>query len=221
MDKELIHVYLMPGMAANPTIFEFIKLPENQFEIHWLEWEIPLANETLQAYAKRISLKVMHEKPVLLGVSFGGVLVQEMSRFLDVRQLILVSTVKTKHEMPKRLQFVKKTKMYKILPTQLLGDVKVLTKYAFGKTLKRRVELYNKYLSVNNKRYLDWAIKEMVCWNQDKPIPNSIHIHGEDDAVFPVSNISNYISIPKATHVMIIYKYKWFNQNLPKIILNN
>ena len=219
MAQELIHVYLMPGMAANPLIFEYIKLPENQFKIHWLEWEIPLVNESLQDYAKRMCLKVTHKQPVLLGVSFGGLLVQEMSKFLDLRKLILVSTVKTKHEIPRRLQLVAKTKAYKILPTQLLGNVKLLAKYAFGETLNKRAELYQKYLSVSNKTYLDWAIKEMVCWKQETEIPNCVHIHGEQDAVFPVSNLSNYISIPKGTHIMIIYKYKWFNENLPKIIL--
>jgi hypothetical protein len=166
-----------------------------------------------------MSLKVTHNKPVLLGVSFGGILVQEMSRFLDLRKLILVSTVKTKHEIPKRLQLIGKTKAYKILPTQLLGNVKLLAKYAFGETLTKRAELYEKYLSVSNKTYLDWAIKEMVCWKQEIELPNCVHIHGEEDAVFPVTNISNYTSIPKGTHVMIIYKYKWFNENLPKIIL--
>jgi len=30
MDHEIIHVYLMPGMAASPIIFEYIKLPENR-----------------------------------------------------------------------------------------------------------------------------------------------------------------------------------------------
>jgi hypothetical protein len=219
MNQELIHVYLMPGMAANPLIFENIKLPENQFKIHWLEWEIPLVDETLKAYAKRMSEKVTQHKSVLLGVSFGGVLVQEMSQFLDLRRLIIVSTVKTKHEMPKRLHLLRKTKAYRFLPTQLAKNVKILSKFALGNTLNKRAELYQKYLSVSDKRYLDWAIKEMVCWKQEVPLPNCVHIHGEMDAVFPVGNIKNYISIPKGTHVMIIYKYKWFNENLPKIIL--
>ena len=41
MDQELIHVYFMPGMAANSSIFEYIKLPEDLFKVHYLEWEIP------------------------------------------------------------------------------------------------------------------------------------------------------------------------------------
>ena len=53
---------MMPGMAANPTIFENIKLPEDQFKIHWLEWIIPNKNETLESYAKRMIEKIEHNK---------------------------------------------------------------------------------------------------------------------------------------------------------------
>ena len=219
MSKDIIHVYLMPGMAANPSIFEYIKLPKSEFKIHWLEWIIPEEAESLESYAQRMSLKVVHDYAVLLGVSFGGVLVQEMSRFLKLRKLIIVSSIKTKHELPKRLHLVRKTKAYKVLPTQLLSNIDLLAKYAFGETLNKRVELYKKYLSVNDKRYLDWAIKEMVCWDQDQPLENCIHIHGDNDAVFPKGYLGNYIPLKGGTHIMIINKYKWFNENLPKLIL--
>lgn len=219
MSKDIIHVYLMPGMAANPSIFEYIKLPKSEFKIHWLEWIIPEEAESLESYAQRMSLKVVHDYAVLLGVSFGGVLVQEMSRFLKLRKLIIVSSIKTKHELPKRLHLVRKTKAYKVLPTQLLSNIDLLAKYAFGETLNKRVELYKKYLSVNDKRYLDWAIKEMVCWDQDQPLENCIHIHGDNDAVFPKGYLGNYIPLKGGTHIMIINKYKWFNENLPKLML--
>lgn len=120
MENDLIHVYMMPGMAANPTIFEYIKLPEEQFKMHWLEWMMPKTNESLQDYAKRMCEKVKHKNPVLLGVSFGGILVQEMAKIIDVRKLIVISSVKSKHELPKRMKFAKFTKAYKVLPTQLL-----------------------------------------------------------------------------------------------------
>ena len=68
MDQEIIHVYLMPGMAASPKIFEYIKLPENQFKIHLLEWIIPFDNETLSDYALRLSKNIKHESIILLGV---------------------------------------------------------------------------------------------------------------------------------------------------------
>ena len=81
-----IPVYMMPGLAACPTIFERISLPEADFEIFLLEWEIPIGNEKLTDYAKRMAKKVVHNQPVLIGVSFGGILVQEMANFLDPKK---------------------------------------------------------------------------------------------------------------------------------------
>lgn len=219
MSQDLIHIYLMPGMAANPTIFDNLSLPEDQFKLHKLHWIIPLDKETLKAYALRIIKDIKHENIVLLGVSFGGVLVQEMSKHIKLRKLFVVSSIKSKQEMPRRLKVLRATKAYKFLPTQLLANVDLLAKFAFGETVTKRVQLYKKYLSVNDKKYLDWAIKEMVCWNQNEAIPEIIHIHGDADLVFPHHYVSECITVKGGTHIMIINKYKWFNENLPKLIL--
>ncbi|MBC3847128.1 alpha/beta hydrolase [Winogradskyella echinorum] len=218
MDVEITNVYLMPGMAANPTIFEYIKLPESHYNIHWLEWQIPDKDETLQAYAKRMCNFIKHDNVVLLGVSFGGILVQEMSKYIKLKKLIVVSSVKSHHELPKRFKLLKITKAYKILPTQLVSNIDLLAKYAFGETIKKRVDLYKKYLSVSDKTYLDWAIKQVVCWDQEEPNPEAIYIHGDKDMVFPHSCGGECLVIKNGSHIMIINKYKWFNENLPKLI---
>lgn len=208
----------MPGMAASPSIFEYIKLPESLYKIHLLEWQIPEKNETLKEYAKRMCNFIKHDDIVLLGVSFGGILVQEMSKFIKLKKLIVVSSVKSHHELPKRYKLIKITKAYKILPTRLASNIDLLAKYAFGETIKKRVGLYKKYLSVNDKAYLDWSIKQVVCWDQEEPNPEAIYIHGDKDVIFPYSCEGNCIVIKGGTHIMIINKYKWFNENLPKLI---
>lgn len=218
MTPELTHVYLMPGMAASPAIFEYIELQESRYEIHYLEWQIPVINETLQEYAKRMCAFIEYDHVVLLGVSFGGILVQEMSKFITLKKLIVVSSVKSHYELPKRFKLIKVTKAYKILPTQLVKNIDLLAKYAFGETIKKRVDLYKKYLSVNDKAYLDWAIKQVVCWDQEDSHPDAIYIHGDKDVVFPNSCGGDCIVLKGGTHIMIINKYKWFNENLPKLI---
>ncbi len=221
MGLDVIHVYLMPGMAANPIIFEHIKLPEDQFKIHWLEWVIPFENESIRDYALRLSKNIEHENIVLLGVSFGGVLVQEISRHIKVRKLIIVSSVKSMHELPMHMVLAKKTKAYKLVPTHLASNIEFFAKYAFGNNVAKRLELYKKYLSVNDSRYLSWAIKQMVCWNQEVYHHDIIHIHGDNDTVFPIKNIKACIVVKNGTHIMIINKYKWFNENLPTLILKD
>lgn len=206
-------------MAANPSIFERINLPVDQFKINWLSWKIPQKNESLSAYAKRMVEGIDKNEPiVLIGVSFGGVLVQEMSKFVRVKRLIIISSVKTRHEIPKRMKIARDTGVYKVLPTGLLDYITHIEKLPVGDLIRKRLKLYQQYLSINDKEYLDWAIKEMLCWEQDIPLLDIIHIHGDEDAVFPIKNISECISIKGGTHIMVLNKFRWFNKNLPELI---
>jgi esterase/lipase len=166
-----------------------------------------------------MSKNVLHENAVLIGVSFGGVVVQEMAPFLKLKKLIIISSVKSSSEMPRRMKIAKTTKAYKLLPTSWLKDVEKLVKYAFGDNLKRKLKLYEKYLHVRDKGYLDWAIENMMCWERAACDPNVVHIQGDADEVFPVKHIKDCILVRGGTHAMILSKYKWFNTNLPKIIL--
>ena len=214
------HVYFMPGLAASPAIFERIQLPANQYEMHFLEWQIPLKNESLASYAKRMADFVNEDQAVLIGVSFGGVMVQEMAAFLNLKKLIIISSVKSNLELPLRMRIVKSTKAYKLVPTKLLQNIELLKKFTFGATIESKLKLYEKYLSVRDKAYLEWAIEQMVLWERKVPDKNVIHIHGDADEVFPIKSIANCIPVKGGTHVMILSKYRWLNENLPKIIEN-
>lgn len=216
-----IPVYFMPGLAASSSIFERIDLPKETFEIHLLEWFMPEKQETLQNYAKRMAEKVINENAVLVGVSFGGILVQEMAQFLKLRKLIIISSVKSNIELPRRMKIAKTTKAYKLLPTSLLENVELLVKYAFGDVMKQRLKLYEQFLHMRNKEYLDWAIEQVICWNRINVDTNVIHIHGDADEVFPAKYIKGYINVKGGTHMMILNRFRWFNQHLPEIILNN
>ena len=206
-------------MAANSSIFKNIALPERDFVLHRLDWFVPDRGMSLEDYARKMLKRVVHDNPVLVGVSFGGFLVQEMAKLMPVRKVIIVSSVKHKSELPKRMIFAKYTKIHKLLPTGLVNNVELLAKYAFGETVTKRLELYEEYLSIRDKYYIDWSIDQIVNWQQEKCPENIVHIHGEKDAVFPVSRIKECITVKNGTHTMIIHRAKWFNERLPTIIL--
>lgn len=211
----------MPGLAASSTIFENIQLPEDQFEMFFLEWFLPKEKEEIEQYALRMTQKIKHENPVFIGVSFGGVLVQEMAKIIQTNKVIIISSVKSNKEFPSRFKIARNTKAYKLIPTQLLADIEKLVKYAFGDNIvAKRLKLYEKYLSVRDKHYLDWAIETILCWNQKEINDAVIHIHGDEDEVFPIKHIRKCIVVKGGTHIMILNKFKWLNENLPKLILN-
>ncbi|MCO6148516.1 alpha/beta hydrolase [Flavobacterium sp. NRK1] len=218
MDK--IPVYFMPGLAASPKIFENIKLPEDRFEMFYLEWCLPLDDESIGGYAKRIAANIKHDNPVLIGVSFGGILVQEIAAIIKARKVIIISSVKCNTEFPRRMRFAKMTRAYRIFPTGMMQNVDWLAKIAVGNNMiTRRLNLYEKFLSIRDKKYLDWALKTIILWDRTLPDETVVHIHGDADEVFPVKYIKNYIPVKGGTHIMIINKAKWLNENLPSIIL--
>lgn len=214
----MIHVYLMPGMAANPSIFDHLKLPAELYTLHPLTWKIPDPGESLASYAKKMLLEVKHENPVLIGVSFGGVLVQEMAKYVRYKKLIIISSVKTKAELPRRMRFSKALGLYRIAPVGLVRHVNLLSEYAVTDTLKHKAELYQKYLSITDPVYLHWALEQMLCWEQSTYAEDLIHIHGTADPVFPFKYIKNCIPVKGGTHAMIISRCKWFSKHLPKLI---
>jgi alpha/beta superfamily hydrolase len=210
----------MPGMAASPSIFERIQLPPDSFEIHLLEWLIPEREESIEDYAQRVAKNIRHDNVILIGVSFGGILVQEMKRFVNPKKVIIISSVKSNAELPRRMKIAKTTKAYKLVPTTLLENIDNLAKFTFGSSIiKQRLKLYEKFLSVRNKVYLDWAIEQIINWKRTEADPEVIHIHGDSDEVFPIKHIQNAIIVKGGTHIMILTKYRWLSDNLPKIML--
>lgn len=214
------HVYFMPGLAASSKIFEYIKLDDTLFEMHYLEWLEPTSpKESLHDYVARLAKHIQHEQAVLIGVSFGGIIVQELSKLVNPKKVIIISSVKSPDELPTRLRFAKNSKLYKIVPTSLLSNFDLLEKFVFGSWAKKRFELYKKYLSMNSRNYLNWAIHNVLHWHKCETTNKVIHIHGDKDEIFPIENLTCDYTIEGGTHIMIINRAKWFNDKLSKIIL--
>ncbi|KJJ39431.1 alpha/beta fold hydrolase [Aequorivita vladivostokensis] len=213
MNSEKTHIYFVPGMAAGGEIFRNIKFPEN-YRVHILEWLIPEKNESLKAYAERMARRIQEKNPILIGVSFGGVVAQEMNDFLEVKKLIIISSVKSKSELPRRMKLASLTKAYKLIPTGLVLSADDLTKYSIGPKTKKRLSLYQEYLHVRDKQYLDWALEKMITWGKKEKLQDVIHIHGEKDVVFPIKYIDQCEVIKGGTHIMILNRGREISQKL-------
>ena len=207
----------MPGLGASSKIFEFIKL-DKKFKLIKLDWISPFENESLSSYAKRMTKKITHKNPYILGVSFGGILVQEMSVFYKFSKVIIVSSVKSKFELPLSMVLARKTKANIFFPSKWINDIENLVLFVFGDLFKKKVMHYKRYLSVRDPKYLKWAIKQQINWKRTSIVSNLVHIHGDKDHVFPARYIKNAIIIKDGTHAMILIKSDWFNKNLPMLL---
>lgn len=204
-------------MAAGPEIFKNIKFPKDKYRTEVLEWLIPEKDESLLEYSKRMADRVKEPNAILIGVSFGGVVAQEMDQFLKLRKLIIISSAKTRNELPRRMRIAGFTKAYKLIPTSVVLSVEDLTKFSVGPRSKKRLRLYQQYLNVRDKKYLDWALKSMVTWDRVEEVPSVIHIQGDEDKVFPKKYITKCIVIKGGTHIMILNRGREISKKLLKI----
>ena len=208
----------MPGLAASSLVFENINLKNSKYQLHRLDWIQPKKNESINSYCKRLSKKIKHKEPILLGVSFGGIIVQELNKILNVKKLIIVSSVKTHHEYPVVFKIARDYQLNNALPFGMFDNfVKFSLKLNINK-LYKRIDLAERYLTERDERYLEWAVWSLLNWKQGEIREDIIHIHGDKDKVFPVNNISNCIKIKGGKHEMIILRAKWFNENLVSLI---
>jgi predicted esterase YcpF (UPF0227 family) len=76
----------VPGLAAGKKIFEYISLPNHLYDVRVLEWISPNKKESIKQYAKRMAALIIEKNIILIGVSFGGVMAQEMSFFLKIKK---------------------------------------------------------------------------------------------------------------------------------------
>ncbi|MEC4114345.1 YqiA/YcfP family alpha/beta fold hydrolase [Myroides pelagicus] len=217
-----IPIYFFPGMISNSLIFEKIELDHNLFTPVFFEWLPVEKNQSLEEYSNRYIEMINHPNPVLIGVSLGGIIAQEIAKKIKVRKTIIISSVRSTKEYPWLYRFAKYTKLYRLLPTNNInGLIEFLSNRSKKSKREERKALYDRYLTERSKDYIDWCIDQVMHWKQTEAIENVIQIHGDKDEIFPIKNIKNALVVKGGTHAMILTKYNWFNTQLPNIIQTN
>ena len=85
-----------------------------------IQWEDPHRGETLEHYAGRLLNQVTTEHPILVGLSFGGLVAVEMAKQSQPAQVVLLSSVSTAAEIPVYFKLFRWLPIHLILPLKRL-----------------------------------------------------------------------------------------------------
>lgn len=180
-------IYLISGLGADERVFQNLNFGSYKPKfIHWIE---PKHNESLKEYAIRLSEQIEAKSPIILGVSFGAMLAIEISKHIDCQQVILVSSAKTKHDIPFIYRLFGQMGVHKLIPSALLKQANPLTYWLFGMTTKSEKELLKSILQNTDNSFLKWAINAIIHWNNEEMVEKVVHIHGNSDHILPISCI--------------------------------
>ncbi len=123
------NLYCFSGLGADEKVFGRLEL--QGYTLNFIQWEIPKAGEAIAEYAARLSSKIPESNPVLLRLSFGGMVAIEVSKLIPTEKVILISTAKTKNEIPWLYRVAGKIRLHRIIPTVFLKWANPLSYWLF------------------------------------------------------------------------------------------
>ncbi|MBX7206500.1 MAG: alpha/beta hydrolase [Bacteroidia bacterium] len=210
-------VYFISGLGADERAFSKLELPG--ITPHHIAWKIPVHNESIESYAGRMREEITEPDPVIVGLSFGGVIAVEIAKQISCKKIILISSIKHRNEKPMLFNLSAAAGLHKLLPMASFSKPNRMMYYFFGvHQNKRAIELLNELMVFMNPDYLKWAVNRIVNWENELIPPRLVHIHGTADKVLPAEKIKADYLIEKGSHFMIWTRARQVSEILQKEI---
>ncbi|MBZ4187895.1 alpha/beta fold hydrolase [Niabella beijingensis] len=197
-------LYCIPGFGVDERIYGNLII-ENA-RLHFINWLEPEPGETFNTYARRMAAAITEEYPVLVGISFGGMIALEIAGFRPVRQVILISSIKQRAEMPLSMRLAGLLRLNRIFPVKQIQKSEAAYKIAnrrLGAYTPDEQEFANTYRKTANLNYVNWSFEKILNWRNGNRFEQVIHIHGSKDRIFPIKYITADYVIEGGTHMMV------------------
>lgn len=194
-------IYAIGGLGADHRVFQHLDL---NVKIHVLQWEKPQQKESLSDYALRMSNQIeVGFEGWLIGVSFGGIVAQEIARIRSIK-VMLISSMATVNELPKVYQWIGKMRLISIVPAFCFKLPKFLAVFLFG---AEHQSLLMEIIRETDPTFIKWALQQIVSWQNNERLL-SCRIHGDNDRLFPMVKRMNIDYKINGGHFIIVDQSK-------------
>ena len=210
------NVYVFSGLGADERVFKYLDF--SGFNITFIKWQQP-NTEPLNIYASRLLHQIVSPKPILIGLSFGGMVAIEIAKHIDTEIVILIASAKTKNEIPFYYRLAGRLKLHKLLSTGVLRRTNFLTNWLFGTKSNKENGLLQEILKDTDPIFLSWAIDQVVRWKNKEYKGNVFHIHGTSDRILPIRFVKCNMEIKNGGHFLTINKAEEVTKILKDIII--
>ena len=114
----MMNIYCISGLGADERVLKKLAIAGVNFI--YLPWVKPANADTVASYAAKMAATIPEKDPVILGLSFGGMLGVEIAKIMPVKKLFLISSAKTKHELGEDPAVIRFLNKYKLIPFGIL-----------------------------------------------------------------------------------------------------
>ncbi|MBM0742268.1 alpha/beta hydrolase [Phormidium sp. CLA17] len=217
-EKALKDVYFMSGLGTDERVFRLLKCEGYRpVHIHWLQ---PERGEAMQAYAKRLTAQIHADRPIIVGLSFGGMMAVEIAKQIETEKVILISSTKTACEVPPYFRMFRWFPIHRVFPFKSLLWVEYWIAYWFFSlsTVDER-QMLKAILRDIDPHFLKWSLHQVVTWKNNVIPENLQHIHGSSDRIFLMRFLKDVIRLEKGGHLMVVNQAAEISTLLEKILM--
>ena len=203
-------IIFIPGLGADRRIFG----PQLQMFPNAIVAErLPaMPDESLDDYAQRLAEKYDPKGPCyIVGHSFGGVLAPKVARHLDVRGVILVSSIRGATELPTHYRICRPIVfrvrwLAKLFMLGFIGMLRCMLTVCPWLMTKARRNGARQFIEIPLDNFY-WIACRTLDWNEAPPEHYDFplfQIHGAWDPVLHCRRTSPDVAIPRAGHLITL-----------------
>ncbi len=199
-------IHLVPGLGADHRIFDRLLVDAPHRYAH--DWPIMPEGSSLVDFAKRLAQQIDSSRPhILIGMSMGGMVVQEMAAFTKPVAVAIISSWKGPNEMPLPIRTLRGTHPERVLTKAMLLRIMPVIRWQMGVEHTDAMELLESFALATTLDRLKIQVAAVLDWEgPSQPLPNLVHIHGDNDRLMPLGSITGALVVKGGSHFMVYQK---------------
>ncbi|WP_338868768.1 alpha/beta hydrolase [Spirosoma sp. SC4-14] len=209
-------IYIFSGLGADERVFKHLDF--SGFDTTFIRWTQPTKGETIEHYACRLKEQIGTERPILLGLSFGGIMAIEVAKHIDTEKIIIIASAKTKNEIPFYYRLAGRLNIHKLLPIAIMKRPNVLSYWFFGTQSNNDKRMLANILHDTNAEFLKWSIDKIVKWKNQTLHKNLMHIHGTADKILPLCFVDCDLKVSCGGHFMTVNKADELTKKIRRLL---
>jgi esterase/lipase len=209
---------MIPGQGSDHRLFKNLQIDGN-FETRNIIYQIPGKNMTMSAFSRVLSAQIDTTQPyILIGVSLGGMIATEMGDFMNPDKIIVISSAKSRHELPKRYTFQRNFPVYKLISGERAKwGAKILQPILEPDRIHEK-RTCKEMLDDKAPAFYKRTIEMILEWDREDYRSDIIHIHGTKDKTIPARNVKADYLVKRGSHMMVLTRSDEVSEILEQVL---
>lgn len=194
-------IYLLPGIGTDPRLYDRIRL--DGLDVVRLAWPLFPTGCSLTSIAQELAKQVDTTKPhVLVGVSMGGMVAQELALLTKPRKVVLISSWTGPQEWPPRMHLFKRLHAW-----GLINRFTMWATWPVKRVLGQRDRTTDKLLYAmavdQTAAKISRGSAAILRWEGSRWKGPLVRIHGDRDVVIPLRFPVDHV-VKGGPHIMVL-----------------